>query len=187
MRRLWLIPHAPTAATRGGAFPADEPLDERGRTEAGELSSRTPARFDLLTSPARSCLGTAAAAGLGPPHAEPALGDCDFGSWAGRGIEQVSAEEPEGFAAWMTDPEARPHGGETLTELAARVGAWLDSQAGLDGGAVAITHAAVVRVAVVHALRAPLDSFWQIEAAPLSVTELHARSGRWRLSRVNAG
>ena len=186
MRRLWLIPHAPTAATRSGAFPADESLDERGRTEAGELSLPTPARFDLLTSPAPSCRETADAAGLGTPEIEPALGDCDFGSWAGWTLGEISAEEANGFTTWMSDPEARPHGGETLAELATRVGAWLDAEAKLDGGAVAITHAAVVRAAVVCALQAPLESFWQVDAAPLSITELHVRSGRWRLTRVNA-
>lgn len=86
----------------------------------------------------------------------------------------------------MTDPTARPHGGETLAELGARVGRWLDAEATLDGDAVAITHPAVVRVAVLHALHAPAESFWRVDAEPLSITELHARSGRWRLTRVNA-
>jgi broad specificity phosphatase PhoE len=85
----------------------------------------------------------------------------------------------------MTDPDARPHGGESLTAFARRVAAWLDGQAGLGGGAVAITHGGVVKAAVVHALRAPIDAFWRIDAAPLAVTELHAHDGRWTLTRAN--
>ena len=52
----------------------------------------------------------------------------------------------------MTDPDAAPHGGESLTALLARVAAWLDEQAALDGTAVAVTHGGVVKAAVVHAL-----------------------------------
>ena len=50
---------------------------------------------------------------------------------------------------------------------------------------VAITHGGVVKAAVVHALGAPIAAFWQIDVAPLSITELHAHGGRWTLSRAN--
>jgi broad specificity phosphatase PhoE len=43
----------------------------------------------------------------------------------------------------------------------------------------------VVRAAVVHALGAPLHAFWRIDAAPLSLTELHAADGRWTVTRLN--
>jgi hypothetical protein len=38
----------------------------------------------------------------------------------------------------------------------------------------------------VHALGAPLDAFWRVDVAPLSITELHAHDGRWTLTRTNA-
>ena len=85
----------------------------------------------------------------------------------------------------MTDPEARPHGGESLAAFAARVSRWLDGQARLDGRAVAITHAGVVRAAVLHALGAPLLAFWRIDTTPLAITELHAHDGRWKVTCVN--
>jgi broad specificity phosphatase PhoE len=86
----------------------------------------------------------------------------------------------------MTDPDAAPHGGESLTEVLARVARWLAEQAVLDGAAVAITHAGVVKACVVTALAAPPAAFWQIDVAPLSITELHAHDGRWTITRVNA-
>jgi broad specificity phosphatase PhoE len=61
----------------------------------------------------------------------------------------------------------------------------LDAQALVDGAAVAVTHAGPIRAAVVHALDAPPEAFWRVDAAPLSVTELHADEGRWRLVRLN--
>lgn len=185
MRRLLLVRHAPTSATRSFAFPVDEPLDDRGRADAARLAPAVPSRFDVLCSPARRCVQTAEAAGLDVCAMEPALAECDFGSWAGRTLETVAATEPAGVAGWMTDPGARPHGGESQADFAARVARWLDGQATLEGGAVAITHGGVVKAAIVHALGAPLQAFWRVDAAPLSITELHADGGRWMLTRVN--
>lgn len=177
--------HAATAATRAAGFPADEPLDERGRADAAQLAAALPTRREALSSPALRCRQTAHAAGLAEPAIEPALRECDFGRWAGRTLADVHAAEPDAAAAWMRDPDACPHGGESLTRFAARVGGWLERQAGDEGRAVAITHGGVVKAAVVHALGAPLEAFWRIDVAPLSITELHAHDGRWTVARVN--
>lgn len=184
MRRLLLIRHASTNAVRRAAFPVDEPLDDAGRAAARVLAGRL-GRGQALCSPALRARETAVAAAL-DPAVEPALGECDFGAWAGRTLAQVHAEDPQGAGAWMTDPHACPHGGETLADLLERVGEWLDRQARSDGRAIAVTHAGVVKAAVVHALGAPPTAFWQVDVAPLAVTELHAHDGRWTLTRLGA-
>lgn len=186
MRRLLLVRHAPTSATRAFAFPVDEPLDERGRAAAAALRLQLPTGFDVLCSPAARCRQTAQAAGLASPVLEPQLSECDFGAWAGRTMQDVWSSDADAMTSWMTDPAARPHGGESLAVLCARVGAWLDGQAAREGSAVAITHGGVVKAAVVHALGAPVNAFWRIDATPLRVTELHAHDGRWTVARVNA-
>jgi broad specificity phosphatase PhoE len=185
MRRLLLARHAPTQATRRFAFPVDESLDEHGRDAAGALAAAVPARFGVLCSPAVRCRQTAEAAGLAVDAIDPALAECDFGTWAGRTLEEVIAEEPASGEAWMRDPDVAPHGGESLRAFVARVAQWLAAQAMLDGGAVAITHGGVVKAAVVAALDAPIDAFWRIDATPLAITELHAHDGRWTLTRAN--
>lgn len=185
MRRLLLVRHALTSATRAAAFPADEPLDEGGRTDAARLADRLPARHELLSSPALRCRETAAAAGLARPRAQPELAECDFGSWTGRSLAAIHASDPDAADAWMADPDACPHGGESLTAFTARVAGWLDGQAREDGRAVAITHGGVVKAALVHALGAPLDAFWRVDASPLAITELHAHDGRWTVTRLN--
>jgi broad specificity phosphatase PhoE len=48
-----------------------------------------------------------------------------------------------------------------------------------------VTHAGVVKAAVVHALGAPVMSFWRLDVAPLGITELHAHDGRWTVARLN--
>jgi len=72
-----------------------------------------------------------------------------------------------------------------LADMLARVAGWLDEQSALDGRAIAVTHAGVVKAAVVHALSAPAAAFWRLDATPLAVTELHAHDGRWTVARVN--
>jgi broad specificity phosphatase PhoE len=184
VRSLLLIRNAPTAATRAAAFPRDEPLDERGQRAAAGLPAALPSRFDALSSPALRCRMTATAAGLAP-RVDPALAGWDLGSWAGRSLADVHAAEPQAAGAWLTDPGACAHGGESLRALVARVGGWLDQQAQLEGRAVAITHGGVVKAAVVHALGAPIEAFWQVDVAPLTITELHAHGGRWTVCRTN--
>lgn len=184
MRRLLLVRHGPTAATRRSAFPRDEPLDERGRAEAARLAGRLPRRCEAASSPALRCRETALAAGL-DPIPDPALAECDFGTWAGRSLADIDAADPAAARAWMTDPDSAPHGGESLSDFARRVARWLDGQAQHSGNAVAVTHAGVLKGALVHALGAPIESFWRIDVAPLAITELHAHDGRWTISRVN--
>lgn len=185
MRRLVLVRHARTSAVLRAAFPVDEPLDEAGRAAAAALAGSFPG--DLLSSPLRRARETCAAVAPGAPVAEDeALRECDFGTWAGRSLADVHADDPAGVEAWMTDIDASPHGGESLRAFAARVGTWLDGQAALDGRAVAVTHGGVVKAAVVHAMGAPVEACWRVDVAPLRATELHAHDGRWTVSRVNA-
>ncbi len=177
--------HAPTGATRAAAFPLDEALDSRALAAARGLAAAFPQRCEVLSSPALRCVQTAEAAGL-TATADPRLRECDFGRWAGSTLADVHDADPDGAEAWMLDPDAAPHGGEPLRAFAARVAEWLDEQALCEGPAAAITHGGVVKAALVHALGAPLEAFWRIDAAPLSVTELHAHDGRWTVTCVNA-
>ncbi|MDX6683823.1 MAG: hypothetical protein QOG94_3862 [Solirubrobacteraceae bacterium] len=183
--RLLLVRHAATSATRTFSFPADEPLDAGGLAAAASLAPRLPSRCAVVSSPALRCLQTARAAGLARPAAQPAIAECDFGAWAGRSLADVHEADAAAAVAWMTEPSSRPHGGESLTAFAARVGAWLDAQASGEGCCVAITHGGVVKAAVVRALDAPIEAFWRIDARPLAITELHAHDGRWTVTRVN--
>jgi broad specificity phosphatase PhoE len=182
--RLTLIRHAPSAATRRSAFPLDEPPDARGLDEARGLASRL-GRFDAAWSgPGLRARETAEALGLDATVA-PELDECDFGAWRGRTLAELHAEDPAAVAAWMEDPATAPHGGESLLALLERVGGWLSARA-VDGSrTVAVTHAGVIRAAVVCALDAPPLAFWRLDVAPLSLTVLHAHEGRWTVRAVN--
>ena len=44
---------------------------------------------------------------------------------------------------------------------------------------IAVTHPAVIRAAIVHALQVPLPAFWRFDIAPLSLTDLRFNGGVW--------
>lgn len=184
MRTLLLVRHAPTTATRASAFPAGEELDEQGREQAAGLAPALPRSAAVIASPARRCRQTAEAAGL-DATVEDAIGECDFGTWAGSSLAEINDSDPEAVRAWMLDPGAAPHGGESLAAFSTRVARWMDAEAGHEGPLVAITHAEVIKAAVVHALGAPLLAFWRIDASPLAITELHGHAGSWTVTGLN--
>jgi broad specificity phosphatase PhoE len=187
--RLTFVCHGSTAATRRTAFPQDEPLEPNAVTAATELAERLklPPDRQLLTGPTLRCRQTAEL--LGPPATvDIGLIDWDLGSWAGRTLDELAVQAADDLRAWISDPAARPHGGEPLTGLIGRIGRWLDEPVNealerppRAAKLVVVTHPAVIRSAIVHTLRAPADSFWRIDVAPLSVVEVRGRPGTWSL------
>lgn len=183
--RLLLLCHAATEATRRAAFAADEPAEARDLETVAGLRGVVPGRARVLSSPALCARQTADALGR-PAVADPALLDCDWGRWRGRTLDEVVAEEPNAVASWLADPDAAPHGGESLAALRRRVAEWMDAPA-LAGPVLAVTHAAVIRAAVLHALGAPGASFWRLDVAPISLIELRRGPGGWSLRAGTAG
>ena len=184
--RLRLLCHASTSAVRTSTFPADEELDSRGQQRLNGLSRHVRPSDRCVTSPARRATQTAAALGL-EATIDPMLRDCDYGRWTGRSFDEVQAQEPEALAEWIKDPSAAPHGGETVVAMIARVSAWLDAQLTTSGVILAVTHASVIRAAIVCALEAEPRSFWHIDIAPLSLTQLSGNGGRWTLVSMSSG
>jgi broad specificity phosphatase PhoE len=110
-----------------------------------------------------------------------AFSDCDYGRWRGRASKDVAECEPDEFAAWLGDPAAAPHGGESPAVLIERVGAWLTQALARESATLAVTHASVVRAAIVNVLGASSSSFARIDVAPLSLARLSGHAGRWNI------
>jgi broad specificity phosphatase PhoE len=178
--RLTLICHGATVATRASAFPLDEPLAD-GVAEQARALSPALRRWDrAATSPALGARQTADALSL-DARVHPALCDCDYGCWRGRRLADIQAAHPAEVAAWLSDLDAAPHGGESLLALMRRVSDWLADRQQDDGHTIAVTHAAVIRAAVIGVLGAPPESFWRIDVAPMSVVDLRSDKRRWVL------
>jgi broad specificity phosphatase PhoE len=179
--RLILICHAATEAIRGFSFPADEPIDQRGRARAAALAEALPRAAQCWASPELRTRQTAEALGLAATPM-PALRDCDYGSWSGRSFDDVVAREAEAVSNWLRDPAAIPPGGEAMLSLMQRVAGWLDAESGRAGPSIVVTHGTIIRAAIIHAIKATPESFWRIDIAPLSVTRLSGKDGRWNLT-----
>jgi broad specificity phosphatase PhoE len=179
MTRLTFISHAATHAQRLAAFPLDEALDEKQIAEIAALGWNAPKAQQVWSGPERRAQQTAQALGLSPATAVE-LRDCDYGEWSGRTLSDIELENSEGIVAWLTDPSEAPHGGESIVNLIGRVGRWLDDR-GDSGHSIVVTHPAVIRSAIVHALRAPAQAFWRIDIAPLSLTDLRFNGKHWTL------
>ncbi|MCF6523175.1 histidine phosphatase family protein [Streptomyces sp. JJ36] len=183
--RVTLLAPARSSSVLDVRFDDDRSLDEAGWRELQQAVpwlSRLSAAELRYCSPSARCRATGDVLGLAP-LAQPALRDCDMGRWRGRTLQEVAAREPDAVDAWLTDPRAAPHGGESLLDFIGRVGGWLDTRP-VDGDdwVVAVTEPAVLRAAVCYVLRAPPHTYWRIEAHPLSAVGFTGRAGEWSLS-----
>jgi broad specificity phosphatase PhoE len=181
---LLLLCHAASASARTAGFPGDdEPLDPAAAAALDGLRLRPSDR--QFVSPLARARETATRLALAAA-VEPALIDCDFGRWRGDTLQAAQAREPQAVAKWLHEPASRPHGGESVVALIARVAAWMEQVAPTRGVTLAITHAAVIRAGVVAALGADARAFWRIDAAPLTLARLSGHSGRWNLVSLGA-
>lgn len=183
--RLTLICHARTIAQKQARFALDEPLDsdnlaQRPATGPGYRKVR-----QLLCGPELRTRRTAALFG-DEPQVVAALADCDLGRWRGLSIDDLLKAEPQQLQAWLDDPEAAPHGGESVAQLCRRVGDWLASLENRPGHMVAVTHPFVIRAALINVLQCPAATFNRIDIEPLSAIELRF-NGVWRMRALGPG
>ncbi|MCG7207806.1 MULTISPECIES: histidine phosphatase family protein [Streptomyces] len=182
--RVTFVAAARSSPLLAERFEDDRPLDQAGWQEVqrviGELLPLAAAELRYCSPTPRS---RATGEGLGyAPLVQLALRDCDMGRWRGLTLGEAMAREPDQVDAWLADPRATPHGGESLLGFIARVGGWLDTRPVGDGGRiVAVAEPSVIRAAVVYALKAPPSTYWNIDVRPLSTTTVTGLAGRWNL------
>ncbi|MGN9782967.1 bifunctional RNase H/acid phosphatase [Nonomuraea sp. ZG12] len=94
-------------------------------TAAAEKLSRDPYRPDVIvTSPLTRARQTAqaVAARTGLDYeVDEDLRETDFGAWEGHTFTEVQRRWPAELAAWLTDPDTPPPGGESFATVARRV------------------------------------------------------------------
>lgn len=180
--RLTLISHAATISQRHATFPStshEEPLEDKEVTKLSALNWQPPVARQVLTAPELRTRQTAEALHLVATPANE-LRDCNYGSWQGRSLSDLQSDEPEAVIAWLTDPTFNSNGGEAITDLILRVAKWLEALQNT-GHTIAVTHPAIIRAAILHTLNAPPQSFWRIDVAPLTLTDLRHNGRAWTL------
>jgi broad specificity phosphatase PhoE len=146
--------------------------------QVGSLSAGFPSYSLVVRAPSAYCARTADALGV-QATPEPALRDFDYGRWCGRAVADVVVGDPHGYSAWFTDPDAAPHGGESVRELCRRTAQWLSRVPVDTERALAIVEPAVIRAALVHALSLPVRAFWRLDVPrPTAISLIH-RDGSW--------
>ncbi|WP_069772843.1 histidine phosphatase family protein [Streptomyces sp. LUP30] len=182
--RVTFVAAARSSSLLAERFEDDRPLDQPGWDE---VQRAVPDLLPLAAAGLRYCSPTPRSRATGDalgyaPLVQLALRDCDMGRWRGLTLGEAMAREPQAVDAWLADPLAIPHGGESLLDFITRVGDWLDTRPIGDGDKiVAVAEPSVIRAAVVYALKAPPATYWNIDVRPLSATTVTGRGGRWNL------
>ncbi|MGW2958932.1 histidine phosphatase family protein [Streptomyces sp. NPDC001220] len=156
----------------------DAHLSDEGMHMAGAARAMLSPCESAVRAPSIRCTETADAIGLAA-SSEPMLRDLDVGRWSGRTVRDIAATDPAGFTAWLTDPDATPHGGESVRQLCRRSAQWLSSMAPHTSHTVAVTEAAVVRAVLIDALAVPARAFWHLAVPPLCAVFLTWQNGSW--------
>jgi probable phosphoglycerate mutase len=154
------------------------PLDARGQQQARDLGQQLCQErlTGIQSSPRERALETARAIGVRtrlPIEISDEVDEIDVGGWTGLSFEEL-ASLPD-WHCWNTmRGTARPPDGESMAELQARVVRHLEKvHAKYPYGRIAIvTHAEVVRAAILHYLGLSLDQFFRIEVRPATVSIL---------------
>lgn len=169
-----------TAARRfsGGGVPGPS-LDDIGREQAiraAELLGGCGA-VAVVSSPMVRTRETATtvARRLGlTVRVDEAWRECDFGEWEGLTLTEIGEQYPDALTRWYGSTATRPPGGESLDDVALRIGTARDALTAEYPGqpVVVVTHSMPMRTLTQLALGAPPASLFRLLPSPGSVTEL---------------
>lgn len=178
--RLSILCHGATTDRRSAAFPADEPLADGEGAKALAIDLSLTGNTRIFAGPELRTRQTADALGL-DYTTDRNFCDLDYGHWRGRTLTEISGEQPDNIAAWVSDASAAPHGGESISVVLARVSAWMQDRFASGGHDVIVTHPAVIRAMVIVALGAPVAAFWKLDVGHLTLTDIRSDGRRWAL------
>lgn len=174
--------HGHTKETEAGKLYTDHSsmLTERGIEQAKRATDwlkQTDANL-LLCSPARRVLATAEMLSqeLGlAPNIVPNLNEQFVGDWEGRTYLEIKKNEPEMYRDWSADPiRNRPPNGESIKDVYIRVEQDLARIIQENAGKriILVTHAGVIRSALISALGMPIDNFWRLSIPTGSISRV---------------
>ncbi|WP_201157589.1 histidine phosphatase family protein [Rhodobaculum claviforme] len=148
-----LLRHTRPAVAEGVCYGrTDLDLGPCFAAEAARLADALPPVTQVVTSPLSRCHRLAQAIATAralPLRIDPRLIEMDFGRWEGVAWDAIPRAEIDAWAADLL--HARPHGGETVAEMATRAAAALADLARGPSPVLAVTHAGILKA--VHATR----------------------------------
>ncbi len=180
---IHLVRHGETILTPtrkfSGTGSLDPELTEDGLAQAervaGEIAKLQPEV--LISSPLKRARQTAdaiaRATGLDVVEDEDWF-ELSFGTWDGKSIEEVKAESPDEYQAWLNSSSYRPGDGESYDEARVRIDAALDKLVAKYPGqkVVVVTHNGVIKSAANLAIGGPNDGVFHMDATPCSISTI---------------
>jgi alpha-ribazole phosphatase len=176
--RWWWLRHAPSAVGAGVCVGSSDVdcLDPDPDT-LGRASALIPDDALCLTSPRLRAQRTfAALRGFAHAGTEPAFAEQDFGAWEGQLYEHIDTD-------WSSPTTLCPPGGESFTDVVARVHAAIDRIEGPE--LLVVAHAGPIRAAVAKALDLTPERALAVQIQPLSLTCLVRHDHGWSVDFVN--
>lgn len=182
---LVLVRHGESTANAVGVLlgRSDPPLTERGTAQVAAVRRALGPVTRVISSPLNRARASALAlAGELPVEIDERWIEVDYGELEGRPVGQVPAEV---WRRWRLEADFRPAGGETLAEVARRVGAACaelfdrDGSGARDpaGDVVVVSHVSPIKAAVAWALEGGVDITSRLYLATGSISRIGW--GRW--------
>ena len=174
---IYVCRHGRTEANASGLLlgRADPPLDDVGRGQADRIAAALPASVRVISSPLARCVQTAQALGV-EVEISDALIELDYGDFDLTSMGDIPAATME---EWQSNPDFAPPNGESLQQLADRVGGFLDALvASAEGEDIALfTHVSPIKAAIAWALDVGIGISWRshVAQASISVIEISRR------------
>ncbi len=189
--RLFLVRHGQTEANLRGVFCGltDLALTPLGVEQAGDVASwlADVAFADGVSSQLLRARHTADIVLAGHPlnaDINDQLNEMNFGEWEMRHHHDLQREDPDAWAAWVTDwQQASPTGGESFIQFSDRVESVVQSLLSTnshqtnrhDNNQLLVAHQGILSLMLVRLLAMPAAAMWHFhfEQGAYSVLEIH--------------
>jgi probable phosphoglycerate mutase len=100
--------------------------------------------------------------------------ELSFGDWDGKSIEEVKAEDPDAYQAWLNSTAYAPGGGESYDQASVRIEEALEKLVAEYPGkkVIVVTHNGVIKTAIKLAMGAPAEAVFHVDATPCSISSI---------------
>jgi broad specificity phosphatase PhoE len=169
----------PMSVQKRYAGRTDAPLTEVGVQQAAAAAKRLASAGlgVIVTSPLLRTVQTAQAVAAVTGAAvvtDDGFRETDFGAWEGLTFAEVRERWPAEMSAWLADPEVAPPGGESFTDVSARVTAALDRVLAARAGqtVLIVSHVTPIKMLVAAALLAPPAALYRMHLDVAALSEI---------------
>ncbi len=169
----------PMSVQKRYAGRSDVPLTDAGVQQAAASAKRLASAGlgVIVTSPLLRTVQTAqevAAVTGAAVVTDDGFRETDFGAWEGLTFAEVRERWPAELAAWLADPEVAPPGGESFTDVSARVTAALHRVLAARAGqrVLIVSHVTPIKTLVAAALLAPPPALYRMHLDVAALCEI---------------